>query len=414
MELADNRIQSSASAPLDNKKKEEMVSLVLLDFYGSAIGIHHTYSRHSADEVHSLPLPANGCILTEGYSKLQEEMKKTLYILAFSFVTLAMQAQQKGFTVTGQLNMLDGTSVGIVAQKNNSSSEDVASGVVKDGKFQLTGAIGQPQPATFMTNNLDLVEKNGWPTDSIKWTYTEMFLSDDNITVTPDLKIEGGEIQSDYNAFIAEGGEYQADPWTFIETHPQSVISVWLANKLFERAYNLEASQVEKLESNIKENPLDPQRYEEFRQRITDAKKTTIGSPLLDLPVIDTKGNEVMLTTVLPQKKYVLIDFWASWCGICIHAMPEIKQIAEKYNDVLGVIGVSIDEKESAWKAAMQRNPDPWAQYMTTDEGYRTISKKYQLGAGVPYYLLLDDKGCVLKSPGNPEEISELLKKLIQ
>lgn len=341
-------------------------------------------------------------------------MKKTLYILAFSFVTLAMQAQQKGFTVTGQLNMLDGTSVGIVAQKNNSSSEDVASGVVKDGKFQLTGAIGQPQPATFMTNNLDLVEKNGWPTDSIKWTYTEMFLSDDNITVTPDLKIEGGEIQSDYNAFIAEGGEYQADPWTFIETHPQSVISVWLANKLFERAYNLEASQVEKLESNIKENPLDPQRYEEFRQRITDAKKTTIGSPLLDLPVIDTKGNEVMLTTVLPQKKYVLIDFWASWCGICIHAMPEIKQIAEKYNDVLGVIGVSIDEKESAWKAAMQRNPDPWAQYMTTDEGYRTISKKYQLGAGVPYYLLLDDKGCVLKSPGNPEEISELLKKLIQ
>ena len=414
MELADNRIQSSASAPLDNKKKEEMVSLVLLDFYGSAIGIHHTYSRHSADEVHSLPLPANGCILTEGYSNLQEEMKKTLYILAFSFVTLAMQAQQKGFTVTGQLNMLDGTSVGIVAQKNNSSSEDVASGVVKDGKFQLTGAIGQPQPATFMTNNLDLVEKNGWPTDSIKWTYTEMFLSDDNITVTPDLKIEGGEIQSDYNAFIAEGGEYQADPWTFIETHPQSVISVWLANKLFERAYNLEASQVEKLESNIKENPLDPQRYEEFRQRITDAKKTTIGSPLLDLPVIDTKGNEVMLTTVLPQKKYVLIDFWASWCGICIHAMPEIKQIAEKYNDVLGVIGVSIDEKESAWKAAMQRNPEPWAQYMTTDEGYRTISKKYQLGAGVPYYLLLDDKGCVLKSPGNPEEISELLKKLIQ
>ncbi len=340
-------------------------------------------------------------------------MKRIYHILALCALTATSFAQQKGFVVKGNLNMPNGTSVGIVARTPNSPSEEMATGYVKDGKFELKGAIGQPQPGTLMTNNLELVEKNHWPTDSIRWTYTEIFLSDDVITVTPDLKVKGGEIQADFNEYLANGEDHPADPWQFISSHPKSVISVWLANKLMERAYNLQSTQVTTLDSTIQENPLDTKRFEEFQQRIKDAKVTTIGSPLLDLPVYDVNGKEMMLTSVLPKTKYVLIDFWASWCGICIHAMPEVKQIADKYKDVLGVIGVSIDEKDAAWRNAMKRNPEPWAQYMTTKEGYKIIFDKYQLGAGVPYYLLLDDKGCVICSPDNPEQLQETLEKLI-
>ncbi len=339
-------------------------------------------------------------------------MKRIFYLLTLCALSASSFAQEKGFSVKGHLNMPDGTVVGIVAKTPHSSSEDVANGIVKDGAFELKGHIGQPQPGTLMTNNLDLVEKNHWPMDSIRWTYTEIFLSDDEITVTPDLKIHGGEIQSDYNEYLTDSDGSHVDPWTFIESHPKSVISVWIANKLMERAYNLQPEQVAKLESTIQENPLDTKRFEEFQQRLKDAKRTTVGSPLLDLPVYDVNNKEMMLTSVLPKKKYVLIDFWASWCGICIHAMPEVKVIAEEYKDVLGVIGVSIDEKEAAWRNAMKRNPEPWSQYMTTKEGYRIIFDKYQLGAGVPYYLLLDDKGNVICSPGSPEDLRETLVKL--
>ncbi len=341
-------------------------------------------------------------------------MKRTFYILALCALAANATARQDGFTVKGHVNMPDGTSVGIVAMTANSPSKEVATGYVKDGTFELKGSIGQPQPGTLMTNNLELVDQNHWPTDSIRWTYTEIFLSDDDMTVTPDLKIKGGEIQDDFNEYLAKGKDSPADPWQFITDHPKSVVSVWLANKLMERAYNLMPAQVEKLESTIQENPLDTGRFEEFKRRVADAKVTTVGSPLLDLPVYDVNNKEVMLTSVLPKTRYVLIDFWASWCGICIHAMPEVKEIAKQYKNTLGVIGVSIDEKETAWRNAMKRNPEPWAQYMTTKEGYRVIFDKYQLGAGVPYYLLLDSKGNVLASPSGPEEIEEMLKKLIQ
>lgn len=341
-------------------------------------------------------------------------MKRTLHILLLGILAVNAYAQQKGFTVKGHLNMPDSTTVGVLAKTADSPSEEVASGYIINGTFELKGSIGQPQPGTFITNNLELVEKNHLPIDSIRWTYTSIFLSDDEITVTPDLKIKGGEIQDDFNEYLAGGEDNPADPWEFIESHPKSVISVWLAIKLMESPYSMQPAQVEKLESTIKGNPLDPERFEEFKRRIVDAKKTTVGSPLLDLPVYDVNNKEMMLSSVLPEKKYVLIDFWASWCSICLHAMPEIKKIAEKHSDILGVIGLSIDEKEPAWRNAMERNPEPWAQYRATKEGYRIIFDNYQLGAGVPYYLLLDSEGKVICSPSGPEEMKEILAKLIQ
>mgnify|MGYP000051432104 FL=1 len=338
-------------------------------------------------------------------------MHKAFLIFSLCLGSLSVGAQVKEFVVEGHVNMPDGYSVGICCHTDTAAVVSVADGIIKGGKFLLKGKMEQGQPGTLMTNNLKLVEKNHWSTDSIHWTYTDIFLSPGEIKVDQDLHVTGGQIQQDWNEYQSMPEKEERD-WDFIDSHPQSVISVFLANNLLKRGYQLSSEQVAHLENTIISVPEDPKRMEEFKQRIAYAKKTTKGGELVDLELNDTEGNLCHLVDVVPKNnKYVLVDFWASWCGICIAAMPEIKKLTEEYKSKFEVIAVSIDTKEDAWRKAMEKHPEPWPQYLTTKKGYQDLFEKYQVGIGVPYYIILTPDGKVLNSPSNPEAVREILEK---
>lgn len=337
-------------------------------------------------------------------------MRKAFLSIILCLGCLTAGAQDRGFIMKGHVNMPDGYAVGIVCHMDSVFSKEMANGTIKDGQFTLTGKVDHPYPGTLMTNNLDLVENNKWPMDSIRWTYTGIFLSNDDIIVDKNLNVVGGDVQKDFNAYQNLKGEDK--DWTFINAYPKSIVSIYLANNMLKRGYNLTKEQVETLENKITmAQPNDPLRMEEFKQRIAYAKKTTKGCALVDLELKDTKGKIKSLLKVIPKNKYVLVDFWASWCGICIGSMPEIRKISEEYADKFSVIGVSIDTKEEAWKKAMEKNPEPWPQYITTSKGYQDLFHKYQVGNGVPYYLMITPDGKVLNSPSTPSAVREILEK---
>lgn len=346
---------------------------------------------------------------------MKQKILTTLFPLLGLWGASTATHAQEGFVVKGQLNLPDGYDVEICCETDTSSSVEVAAGKIKDGHFILTGKVGKPQSGTFMTNNMQLVSDNKWPIDSIRWTYTDIFMSDNEISVAPDFTITGGKVQTDFNEWqklkAAHTDKAVSAEEAFIAAHPQSVISVWLANDMLKRGYNLTKEQVEQLERTITSVPQDTARMSEFKKRIAFAKKTTKGGNLVDLELEDINGSVCHLTDIVPKNKYVLVDFWASWCGICIAAMPEIQRIAEQYKDKFAVIAVSIDTKREAWKAAMEKHPEPWPQYVTTKNGYQDLFHKYQVGNGVPYYIMITPDGKVLNSPSHPKAVKEILDK---
>lgn len=321
-----------------------------------------------------------------------------------------------GFLIQGQVPLPDGYVVGLSVNTDTAFSVSVAEDTIKDGQFELTGKLDKPYHGMLTTNNLALVEKNQWPDDSIRWTYNEVFVSNGNLTFTGKdentFRLTGTQVQADYNDLIEMGGVHTADLWQFIDTHAESVISVWLACQLTNRAYTLTAEQVDYLARTVKGSSEDTVRFAVFQKKIEAARLTVKGAPLTSLELVNVKGDTCQLNEILPKDgKMVLIDFWASWCGICIHSMPAIAKIAEQHKDRICVVAVSIDTKEDAWRRSMEQHPEPWPQYRTTPKGYQDLFDKYQVGNGVPYYLLVSSEGRVISSPEGPEAISEILNE---
>jgi len=140
------------------------------------------------------------------------------------------------------------------------------------------------------------------------------------------------------------------------------------------------------------------------RSKMLENGKT---APLFSYPAPD--GTKVDLASY--HGKYVLIDFWASWCGPCRQAIPKVKKLYDQYQEKgFEVLSVSIDDNKNAWLKAVDEEKMPWKQALTPD--IKQTETDFMFSA-VPTLYLLDREGRIVeKYTGYSEELEDKLKEI--
>ena len=151
---------------------------------------------------------------------------------------------------------------------------------------------------------------------------------------------------------------------------------------------------------------------EKPKQLLASYEKRKPGTMFHELTMKDMEGREVKLSQWAGKGNYVLVDFWASWCGPCRQEMPNVIQNYERYHAKgFEVVGVSFDQKKDAWVAAVQQIGMRWPQ-MSDLKGWQCAASDIYGVRSIPASVLLDPQGKIIAIDLRGKALGAKLKEI--
>ena len=127
-----------------------------------------------------------------------------------------------------------------------------------------------------------------------------------------------------------------------------------------------------------------------------DAKLAIIGQKFLDLEEADPDGNMHKLSEYVGKGKWVLVDFWASWCGPCKAEMPNVVEAYRQYHDKgFDIVGLSFDREKEPWVQAIAEWEMPWIHLSDLQYWSSLAAQVYSVNS-IPDNLLIDPDGTIV------------------
>jgi thiol-disulfide isomerase/thioredoxin len=377
------------------------------------------------------------------------------------------QAQKKktaapaaaSYTIEGNVTGLEeGTAVKLIPGGTHSSELPVAETTLKDGKFTFTGKLKEPRYfyISFGKNKgiIPVMAENS----KIKITASGSVSNDEGQYIKfKDIAVTGSKSHDFYTKETAFKAELDKDYAAYHvgieelsnkvgkarkEGNKKALDSLYSTEqwKVFEAKEKAFFTKVEKTTLDLiakhKETwwgpffmmtnysyftPEQKPLYDQFSEtakksyygQILDKDlnpKSLIGTSIANFSLKDKDGKPYAAKDIIAGKKYILVDFWASWCGPCRKEIPNLKTAYSEYSGKgFEILSISIDKDEKAWQKALGQENMQWHNLLDDDK----VSKSFNVKA-IPATYLVDSKGVIISDNLRGAELEAKLKELLK
>lgn len=223
--------------------------------------------------------------------------------------------------------------------------------------------------------------------------------------LTPEMEKEA---EAKYEALYENVKSYS---YTFAKDNLSNVVGRFV---FLDRGRSFSKEQLDEivpmLDADLKNNP-QYARIETYYSALTN---TAVGQKFTNIKALTPEGNEIALSDYAGKGKYVLVDFWASWCPPCRKDMPEVVRIYNLYKDKgFEIVGVSLDRKKDEWEEKIKDFNITWPQMSDLKYWEAEPAATYAVNS-IPHMVLIDPEGTIIAKKIGPGELEEKLSELLK